>query len=96
MLAVADSCLPSNWSRTRRPRILYLSLRDRIVDLAFQRGLLLLGCGETSIRLCPSLLVRSQEADIALDILEECIQLGATADLAHESLPRYNYLRVNP
>jgi 4-aminobutyrate aminotransferase len=55
-------------------------LRDRIVDLAFQRGLLLLGCGETSIRLCPSLLVRSQEAEVALDILEECIQ-GATADL---------------
>jgi 4-aminobutyrate aminotransferase len=54
-------------------------LRDRIVDLAFQNGLLLLGCGETSIRLCPSLLISKQEADIALDILEECIQLG-TAD----------------
>jgi 4-aminobutyrate aminotransferase len=49
-------------------------LRDRIVDLAFQRGLLLLGCGETSIRLCPSLLVQPQEAEIALDILEECLQ----------------------
>ena len=52
-------------------------LRDRIVDLAFQRGLLLLGCGETSIRLCPSLLVHSREAEIALDILEECIQCAA-------------------
>jgi 4-aminobutyrate aminotransferase len=52
-------------------------LRDRIVDLAFERGLLLLGCGESSIRLCPSLLVLAQEADVALDILEECIQLGA-------------------
>lgn len=55
------------------------ALRDRIVDLAFQHGLLLLGCGETSVRLCPSLLISKQEADIALDILEECIQLG-TAD----------------
>jgi len=55
-------------------------LRDQIVHLAFQHGLLLLGCGETSIRLCPSLLVCKQEADIALNILEECIQL-ATADL---------------
>jgi 4-aminobutyrate aminotransferase len=48
-------------------------LRDRIVDLAFQRGLLLLGCGENSIRLCPPLIVNQQETDIALDILEECI-----------------------
>lgn len=55
------------------------ALRDRIVDLAFQHGLLLLGCGETSIRLCPSLLICKEEAEIALDILEECIQLG-TAD----------------
>jgi len=52
-------------------------LRDKIVDLAFERGLLILGCGETSIRLCPPLIVNQQEAGIALDILEECIQLAA-------------------
>jgi 4-aminobutyrate aminotransferase len=52
-------------------------MRDRIVDLAFERGLLILGCGETSIRLCPPLIVNQYEADIALDILEECIQLAA-------------------
>jgi 4-aminobutyrate aminotransferase len=51
--------------------------RDRIIDLAFQHGLLLLGCGETSIRLCPSLLVAQREADVALDILEECLQIAA-------------------
>jgi 4-aminobutyrate aminotransferase len=49
------------------------AFRDRIVDLAFQRGLLLLGCGENTIRLCPPLIVNQQETDIALDILEECI-----------------------
>jgi 4-aminobutyrate aminotransferase len=53
------------------------AMRDRIVDLAFRRGLLLLGCGETSIRLCPSLLVSRLEADIALNILDECIHLAA-------------------
>jgi 4-aminobutyrate aminotransferase len=53
-------------------------LRDKIVDLAFERGLLILGCGETSIRLCPPLIVNQQEADIALDILDECIQLAAS------------------
>jgi 4-aminobutyrate aminotransferase len=49
------------------------ALRDRIVDLAFERGLLILGCGENSIRLAPPLIVREEEAAIALDILEECI-----------------------
>jgi 4-aminobutyrate aminotransferase len=49
--------------------------RDRIVELAFERGLLLLGCGETSIRLSPPLIVSREQADIALDILEECISL---------------------
>jgi 4-aminobutyrate aminotransferase len=53
------------------------ALRDRIVDLAFQRGLLLLGCGENSIRLCPPLIVTQEETDVALDILEECVALAA-------------------
>jgi 4-aminobutyrate aminotransferase len=53
------------------------ALRDRIVDLAFERGLLILGCGETSIRLCPPLVVNQHEANIALDILEESLQLAA-------------------
>src|ERR1700728_4383222 len=50
-------------------------MRDKIVDLAFERGLLILGCGETTIRLCPPLIVNEHEANIALDILEECIQI---------------------
>lgn len=52
-------------------------MRDRIVEFAFERGLLFLGCGETSIRLSPPLIVTQEEADIALDVLEECIQLAA-------------------
>ncbi len=63
-------------------------LRDRIVDLAFERGLLILGCGETSIRLAPSLVVQQGEADVALDILEECIGLaqreGSISESAHQ------------
>ena len=49
--------------------------RNRIEELAFERGLMLLGCGETSLRLSPPLIVRQEEADIALDILEECISI---------------------
>jgi 4-aminobutyrate aminotransferase len=53
------------------------AMRDKVVDLAFERGLLILGCGETSIRLCPPLIVNQHEADVALDILEECITQAA-------------------
>ena len=49
--------------------------RNRIEELAFERGLMILGCGETSLRLSPPLIVRQEEADIALDILEECIAI---------------------
>lgn len=51
--------------------------RDRIVELAFEKGVLFLGCGETSIRLSPALIVSQEQADHALDVLEECItQVG--------------------
>src|ERR1700744_6336472 len=49
------------------------ALRDRIVSLAFEKGLLLLGCGETTIRLAPPLIVNEHEAKIGLDIFEECL-----------------------
>jgi 4-aminobutyrate aminotransferase len=51
-------------------------LRDRIVDLAFERGLLILGCGETSVRLAPPLVVQQGEIDAAFAILEECIKIA--------------------
>lgn len=51
--------------------------RDRIVELAFERGVLLLGCGPNSIRLAPPLVVTKEQANIALDVLEECITVVA-------------------
>src|SRR6202041_1030220 len=48
-------------------------LRDRIVSLAFEKGLLLLGCGETSLRLAPPLTINQNEVAIGLDIFEECV-----------------------
>jgi 4-aminobutyrate aminotransferase len=47
--------------------------RDRVVELAFEHGILLLGCGPTTVRICPPLIVSKEEADVALDVLEECI-----------------------
>ncbi|MGA7630476.1 MAG: aminotransferase class III-fold pyridoxal phosphate-dependent enzyme, partial [Terriglobales bacterium] len=52
--------------------------RDRIVEAAFERGILFLGCGPSTIRIAPPLIVTKDEADIALDVLEESIaSLGA-------------------
>ncbi|MBV8205537.1 MAG: acetyl ornithine aminotransferase family protein [Acidobacteria bacterium] len=51
--------------------------RDRIVERAFQRGVLLLGAGPNSIRLAPPLIVSRQQADVALDVLEDCIKAVA-------------------
>ncbi len=49
--------------------------RDRIVELAFERGFLFLGAGENSIRVAPPLIVTKEQADVALDAVEECIAL---------------------
>ncbi|MGH9668941.1 MAG: aspartate aminotransferase family protein, partial [Terriglobales bacterium] len=49
--------------------------RDRIVELAFERGILFLGAGENAIRIAPPLIVTKEQADVALDVLEECISL---------------------
>jgi 4-aminobutyrate aminotransferase len=49
--------------------------RDKIVELAFERGILLLGCGPNSIRLAPPLIVSKEQADAALDVLDECISV---------------------
>jgi 4-aminobutyrate aminotransferase len=49
--------------------------RDRIVELAFERGVLYLGSGPSTVRLAPPLVVTKEEADVALDVLEECISI---------------------
>ncbi len=49
--------------------------RDRIVDLAFERGVLFLGCGPSTVRIAPALVVTKEEADVAMDVLEECISI---------------------
>ncbi len=48
-------------------------LRNHIVDLAFRRGLCILGAGENTLRLSPPLLINREQADAALAILEQCI-----------------------
>ena len=52
------------------------NLRDRIVDLSFERGLLTLGCGKSVIRISPPLCITIDEMDNGLAILEEAITIA--------------------
>jgi 4-aminobutyrate aminotransferase len=55
---------------TREPAPL---IRNAIVDRAFHEGLLVLGAGDSTIRLCPPLVVNRDQCDFAVETLEECI-----------------------
>jgi 4-aminobutyrate aminotransferase len=52
-------------------------LREHILEEAFRRGLLLLGCGHSTIRIAPPLIIDDQDADVAAGILDDAI--GAVA-----------------
>jgi len=47
--------------------------RQKVIESAFQRGLLVLGCGESTVRLMPPLLIEREHADTALGILDACL-----------------------
>ncbi len=49
-------------------------LRDRVVELAFERGLLVLGAGDITLRLCPPLVITRDQCDFAMETLEECLK----------------------
>jgi 4-aminobutyrate aminotransferase len=53
--------------------------RDRIVQLAFERGILFLGAGPSTIRIVPPLVVTKEEADAAIEALEESISIVVRA-----------------
>jgi len=48
-------------------------LRDRVVHAMFEKGLLVLGAGENTLRLAPPLLIDEEQADFALSALEAAI-----------------------
>lgn len=48
-------------------------LRDRVVQEAFQRGLLLMGAGKSAIRFAPPLSISREELDEGLQIFEEAL-----------------------
>ena len=46
-------------------------LRQKLLMAAFERGLLMLPCGETSIRFCPPLCINKTQLDVGLRIFDE-------------------------
>jgi 4-aminobutyrate aminotransferase len=50
-------------------------LRDKLVQMCFERGLLVLGAGPNTIRLCPPLIINEDQADFAAQTIEECLRL---------------------
>jgi len=56
--------------------------RGEVIAAAFRKGLLLLGCGENTIRFCPALTVTKDEVDVCLSIFEEAVREVANANSA--------------
>ena len=56
---------------TKEPAI---GFRDAVLEEAVKRGLILLPCGRSSLRYIPPLIVRREEIDEAMEILDEAIR----------------------
>jgi 4-aminobutyrate aminotransferase len=46
----------------------------RLVDLAFSRGLLLLGAGKSALRLAPPLIIGERDIDTGLAMIDQCLR----------------------
>ncbi len=57
--------------KTKEPAVAF---RDRVIEECYKRGLILLGCGRSSIRYIPPLIVRREEIDEAMEILEAALK----------------------
>ncbi len=49
------------------------ALKEQVIQAAFQRGLLLLGCGESALRFCPPLCLSASQVDTGLRILADAL-----------------------
>jgi 4-aminobutyrate aminotransferase len=49
-------------------------MRNRIIQAAYHKGLLILGSGDTTVRFCPPLVVDEEQAEFAVQTLEECLR----------------------
>ncbi len=68
-LMIGIELVKDQQTKERAPEI-----RNALEKTAFERGLLILGAGANSIRLCPPLVINRDQADFALATLEQCLQ----------------------
>ncbi len=64
-----------------------VELRNRVENLAFERGLLTLGCGRSTLRISPALCITQAEAEEGLQILDEAISVAESEVLSTASEP---------
>ena len=50
-------------------------LRDLVVERAFRRGLLLLPCGPSTVRICPPLCLTARQVEIGLELLSAALDI---------------------
>jgi 4-aminobutyrate aminotransferase len=48
-------------------------VRDRVMQRCFEKGLLLLSCGESTLRFCPPLIVTAEETKTAVEIFDKAV-----------------------
>jgi 4-aminobutyrate aminotransferase len=48
-------------------------MRNRIIDAAYHKGLLILGSGDNTVRFCPPLVIDEEQAEFAVKTLEELL-----------------------
>ncbi|HLC25985.1 MAG TPA: acetyl ornithine aminotransferase family protein [bacterium] len=59
--------------KDRSSRVPAIEERNRVVQRCFERGFLILGCGQSTVRFSPPLIIDQEDADIALGIFSEVL-----------------------
>lgn len=60
--------------KNRKTKAHFASLRNKVIENAYHNGLILLGAGESAIRFIPPLIIKNEEIDNAIEILDKSIK----------------------
>jgi 4-aminobutyrate aminotransferase len=63
--------------KTKEPAVRF---RDRVLEESYRRGLILLPCGRSTLRYIPPLIVRREEIDEAMEILDAAIGAARSSE----------------
>ena len=51
-------------------------MRDKVEEACWKRGLVILACGKSSLRIIPALNITAQQLDGGLDVVEEALRVA--------------------